>query len=253
MPTIDIEVESELEETLKIPECIDLSLPEPQKLSITLPTGGSLNAFTDMSKGVPTDCALTFSLLLQVAPLLASMDCLLKILALIAPLVDIVKGLPFPPFDAIKKFIQAAIKLAPCLAVPTGAPLIPFVKDILCLILKVLGCLISQLKTVKTVMGGLSLQIQTAEAAGNTDQLAALKCSQQNANRSAQSALKAIEPIGALLSMVGPVMTLAGQDPISLPAMGSETDVESLQTVITTLSGVADAIAIVTDALGGCD
>jgi hypothetical protein len=253
MPKIDIKVESRLEEALKIPACIDLSLPPPQKLKINLPTGGTLNAFTDMSKAVPTDCALTFSLLLQLGPLLASMDCLLKILALLGPLVDIVKGLPFPPFKAVKKFIEAAVKLAPCLAIPTGAPLVPFVKDILCLLLKVLRCLTTQLKTIIAIMSGLTLQIQTAEAAGNTEQLAALKCSKENADRSAQSALQAIEPIGALLSLVAPVMQLAGQKPISMPAIGSDTDVDALQTVVTTLNGVADAIQVITDAMGGCD
>ena len=251
MPKIDIKVESKLEEALKIPACIDLSLPKPRKLSIELPTGGSLTAFTDMSKAVPTDCALTFSLLLQLGPLLASMDCLLKILALLGPLVDIVKGLPFPPFKAVKKFIEASVKLAPCLLIPSGAPLIPFVRDILYLILKVLRCIISQLKTIIAVMSGLSLQIQTAEAAGNTEQLAALKCSKENADRSAQSALQAIEPIGALLTMVAPVMQLAGQDPISLPAMGSGTDVKSLQSVVTTLTAVADSIEIIADAIPG--
>ncbi len=252
MANIDIKVTSKLEETLKIPACVDLSLPAPGKLSIGLPAGGTLSAFTDMSKGVPTDCALTFSLLLQLAPLLASLDCLFKILGLLGPLIDVIKGLPFPPFEAIKKFIEAAGKLLPCLAAPTPVKLAPFVKDILCLILKVLKCIISQLETVVNVMGGLALQLQTAEASGNTDQLALLKCSKENADKSAASALQAIEPIGALLGLVAPVMTLANQDPIKLPSIGSGTDVESLKTVVTTLKGVADAITIVTDALGGC-
>lgn len=137
--------------------------------------------------------------------------------------------------------------------IPTGAPLIPFIKDILCLILKVLGCLNSQLDTIANVMSGLGAQIQTAETAGNTDQLAALKCSQENANRAAQSALKAIEPIGALLDMVKPVMQLAGQKPIAIEGVGDGTDAESLKNVVSTLKGVAEGIKIVTDALGGCD
>lgn len=252
MPQIDIKIDSELEEMLKIPACIDMSLPKPGKLSVQLPSGGSLKAFSDMSKAIPTDCALTFSLLLQIGPILASMDCLLKILGLLGPLVDIVKGLPFPPFEAIKKFIEAAVKLAPCLALPTGTPLIPFVKDILCLILKALKCLVSQLDTIVTVLGGLALQIQTAESAGNADELAALKCAKENADKSAEAAMNAIEPIGALLALLAPVMTLTGQDPIKMPAMAPGADVESLKGLVNTLKGVCEAIQIVTDALGGC-
>lgn len=249
---IDIPVSVDVQKMLDLPACVDLSLPKATPIKITLPTGGTLTSFADMSKGIPTDCQLTLSLMLQLAPLLGSMDCLLKILKLLGPLVDIVKGLPFPPVEAISKFVQAAVDLAPCLAIPTGTPLIPFVKDILCLIMKVMNCMIDQLKTIAGVLGGLAIQLQLAEQSGNTELLAALKCSQDNANASAQSALGAIEPIGAVLGLVTPVMQLIGQEPIKLPAIGSETDVEALNTVVTTLTGVRDSIQIVADALGGC-
>ena len=35
---------------------------------------------------------MTFNLMVQIAPLLASMDCILKILKLIKPLIDVVKS-----------------------------------------------------------------------------------------------------------------------------------------------------------------
>ncbi|MBI5877227.1 MAG: hypothetical protein HZB53_06230 [Chloroflexi bacterium] len=256
MAKIDIAVESTLAEKLNIPACVDMSLPKPTPLKITLPTGGSLNAFTDMSRGVPTDCALTFSLMLQIAPLLANMDCILKILGIIGPLIKIVKGLPFPPPSAISDFIKAAGKLAPCLAMVIAPPasLGPFIRDILCLILNVLRCFISQLKMIKQMVGGLGLQLQAAQAAGNTDLVAALQCSQDNAGQAAASAMSAMEPVFALLSMVSPVMELA-QVPainVSLPALGNPSDVQAIEGVIVSLTGVADAIQIATDALGGC-
>jgi hypothetical protein len=256
MAKIDIEVESTLAEKLNIPACIDMSLPKPQQLKITLPTGGALNAFTDMSRGVPTDCSLSFSLLLQVAPLLANMECILKILGIVAPLIKIVKGLPFPPPSAISDFIKAAAALAPCLAMVIAPPvsLGPFIRDILCLILNMLRCFISQLKTIKQVMGGLGLQLQLATAAGNTDLLTALQCSQENASRAASSAMSAMEPIFALLAMISPMMELA-QVPainVSLPALSDPSDVQAIEGVIVSLTGVADTIQIVTDALGGC-
>jgi hypothetical protein len=252
MPNIDIKVDADLQKMFELPKCADIKLPLPSPIKITLPTGGTLNAFADISKGVPTDCSMVLSLMLQIAPLLASMDCLLKILKLLAPLIDVIKGLPFPPVKAIKDFIKAAVDLAPCLAIPTGAPLIPFVKDILCLILKVMQCLVGQLKTVVGVMGGLSLQLSAAQNSGNAELLSMLQCAQENANISASHLTSAIEPVGALLDLVGPILALTGQDPIKLPAMGSATDVEALNQVVTTLEGVMDAIKTVTDALGGC-
>ncbi|HYO91895.1 MAG TPA: hypothetical protein VEQ40_09670 [Pyrinomonadaceae bacterium] len=252
MPNIDITVDADLQKMFELPACADIQLPQPSPIKITLPTGGTLNAFADISKGVPTDCSMVLSLMLQIAPLLASMDCLLKILKLLGPLVDVIKGLPFPPVKAIKDFIKAAVDLAPCIALPTGAPLIPFVKDILCLILKVMQCLVGQLKTIVGVMGGLSLQLEAAQGSGNSELITTLQCAQENANISAQHLTSAIEPVGALLDLVGPMLALTGQDPIKLPAMGSAADVEGLNQLVVTLEGVMEAITTVTDALGGC-
>jgi hypothetical protein len=255
MANINIPVDADLAELLKVPSCIDLSLPKPKKLKITLPSGGTLNAFTDLSKGVPTDCSLTFSLMLQLAPLLASMDCLLKILALLGPLVEIVKGLPFPPVSAVKKFIKAATDLAPCLAIPSGAPLIPFVRDILCLIAALLRCFVGQLKTIRKLMAGLSLQIQAAQDSGNTQLMATLECAQQNAQASASGTMSALEPVFALLSLVSPVMQMAGAPALSVsaPALGSQADVAALDTLVTTLQSITDAVSTAAEALGGCE
>ena len=106
--------------------------PRPPRCSCR--PAATLKAFTDISKGIPTDCAMTFNLLVQLAPLLASMECLLKILKLIKPLVDVVGSLGPPPDPiklpkAIVDFTKAAVDLAPCLLIPTPANMIPFVRD----------------------------------------------------------------------------------------------------------------------------
>src|SRR4029453_17343833 len=93
MPNIDIELEPELEQLFELPPCNIVSLPEPSPITINLPTGGSLKAITDISKAIPNDCSMTFNLMVQIAPLLASMDCLLKILGLLKPLVDMMDAL----------------------------------------------------------------------------------------------------------------------------------------------------------------
>ncbi len=250
MPEIDIPVDPELEKLFAMPKCIDVKLPSPKQLSIQLPSGGRLKAISDLSKAIPTDCSLTFNLLLQLGPLLASIECLIKILKLLKPLIDVIQGLPMPPVKALQEFAKAAVDLAPCLLIPTPAAIIPFIRDILCLIIKVLNCFLGQLKTLIGVMRGLELQFLSA--AGNPEVLASLQCAQENAAASGQQILQSMEPVGAILDLVGPLMGIAGVEPIQLPALGSATDLQSLQQVVQTIQGVVGTLQIVVDALGGC-
>jgi hypothetical protein len=252
MPNIDIPLSVDLNAALQLPPCDEIKIPMPKPLKIQLPTGGSIKAIADISKGIPTDCAMTFSLMVQLAPLLASMECLLKILKLLKPLVDIVTNLPMPPVKAVQEFAKAAVDLAPCFLIPTPASIIPFVRDILCLILRVLKCLIGQLKTLVALMSGIQLQLDAARAAGNFELEEALNCAQANAEASGQHMTKAIEPVGVLLDLIGPLMGLAGAEPIQLPALGSKSDLEGLQEAIKTLQGIVGTIDTVVEALGGC-
>lgn len=253
MPSIDIPVPINLQKMFDLPPCEKIKLPPPPSpIKIQLPTGGSIQAFSDISKGVPTDCSMTFNLLVQLAPLLASMECLVNVLKLIKPLIDIVNGLPVPPLKAIKEFGDAVKDVAECLLIPTPANMIPFVRDILCLILKVLDCFLGQLNSLIGTMSGLALQLNAARQSGNIELQRALECSQENAAISAQHLTKSIEPIGALLDLVGPFMGIAGVQPIQLPKLGSQTDLQSLNQVVETVQSVVGAIQIVVDALGGC-
>jgi hypothetical protein len=253
---IDIEVSADLQEALNLPSCKDIELPKPSIPKIQLPTGGSIQAFTDISKGIPTDCSMSLSLVLQLAPLLGSIECLVKVLALIGPLIDIVDGLtkvpPKPPAEALKKFAEAAVDLKDCLLVPTPVAMIPFVRDILCLILKLLNCVLGQLRTVVNLMGSLAIQLKTAEESGNTELQGMIRCAQENAARSAQHLTASMEPLGGLLKLVEPFMKIAQVDAIQLPALGSDTDIQSLNKTIQAVQGVVDAIQAVVDALGGC-
>ena len=257
MPNIDIPISVDLKQLLELPPCEDLKLPAPSPLKITLPTGGSINALTDISKGIPTDCSMIFNLMLQISPFLAATDCLFKLLALIAPLIDVVKSLGPPPDpiklpQAIAKFVKAAADLAPCLLVVTGAPLIPFLRDLLCLIIKALNCFLGQMKTLLGIMKGITLQLDAATASGNTELQRTLQCAQENAATSSEHLTKSIEPIGAILKLAGPLMGLAGVGPIEFPSIGSETDIDSLQQVVKTMQGVVGTLQIAADALGGC-
>jgi len=251
MSTIDINVSTDLEKDLKLPSCDDLKLPLPSPLKITLPTGTSLQAFTDISKGIPTDCAMSFNLLIQVAPFLASIECLIKVLAVIGPLVGVVQGDLTP--DTADKLAKAMSALAPCLkiAIP-GLPWITFVRDILCLILKVLRCILGQLKSIAGLIGGLAIQLESAKQSGNSDLQKAIECAQENAAISAKHLSESMESIGALLKLLEPFMSLANAPVITLPPIGSATDLQSLNQTIQAIQGVVDSIEAVTDSLGGC-
>jgi hypothetical protein len=260
MPNIgEIEISADLAKLFELPACNDISLPKPQKLEITLPTGGSLKAITDASKAIPNDCSLVASLLIQLAPFLASIDCLFKLLGLVGPLIDVVKGVGPPPDPiklgkAIPKFIEAAEKVIPCVLVVTGAPLIPFLRDILCLILKILGCIIQSLDSLIGIMSGLTLRITEAKAGGNTALLKALECAQGNAATAAQHMANSIDAVAVILELSGSLMGLAGLPQVQLPKLGSQSDIESLKKAVTALKDAKKVIQEVVDLpiVGGC-
>ncbi|MDJ0653693.1 MAG: hypothetical protein QNJ40_06055 [Xanthomonadales bacterium] len=251
MPNIDIPVPEELSELLAAPKCLDVSLPPPKQLSVTLPSGGSLKSLQDMGKSIPTDCSLTFSLMLQISPLLASMDCLLKILKLLKPMSDAITSFPPTP-KVIKEVADAVADLVPCFAMLTPAGMIPFVRDILCLILAVLRCLIGQLNTLAEIMGGLTLQLKAAEEAGNKDLAETLKCAQENSLTSLAHLMQGMEPITAIMDLMAPMLSIAGVQAIQMPALGDDTSAEGIQQTTDTLQQVVDTIQGIVDGLGGC-
>lgn len=257
MPNIDITVDPDLAKLFQLPACADITLPQAGSLKVQLPSGGSLQAFADISKGIPTDCSMTFSLMLQIAPLLASMECLIKILKLIKPLIDVVNSLGPPP-DVIKlpkavvDFGKAAVDLLPCLAIPTPLNMIPFVRDLLCLILKVLNCFLSQMKSMLKIMGGISLQLSLAQQDGNDELVSSLQCAQQNAQTQAGQIMNSLGPVGVLLDLAVPMFSIAGVAPIKLPALGGATDLSALNSVVQAIQSVVGTIQIAVDALGGC-
>jgi hypothetical protein len=252
MPSIDITVSADLQEAFQLPPCEDIKLPFPSPLKVTLPTGGSISALADISKGIPTDCSMTFSLMLQIAPLLASLECLLKVLGLLKPLIDVINGLPVPPVKAILDFGKAAADLAPCLLIPTPLNMIPFVKDLLCLILKALKCFLQQMKSLLGLLGGLSHALASAQGAGNAALISSLQCAQGNAQAQAAALGASIQPLAVILELMGTVMGIAGVQPIQLPSLDAGADLTALNTFVEDIQGVVGILETVTEALGGC-
>lgn len=252
MPSLDIPVSVDLQAMLDVPPCADLKLPSPSPLKLTLPTGATLQAINDISKGIPNDCSMSINLLIQLAPFLASMECLLKVLKLLGPLIEVIKGLPFPPVEAIAKFVEAAADLTTCLQLPLPATnLFNFIRDILCLILKILRCLLGQLKTIAELLGGLAINIKLAADTGNTELLNSLECAQENALTSAEHLAQSMEMITAILGLVAPFMEIAQIPPIKLPALGSQTDVAAINETVEVLETVVQTIETVVEALPG--
>jgi hypothetical protein len=255
MANIDIQVSSDLQELFDLPDCSTISLPSPAPITIKLPGGGTLSSFSDISKGIPTDCAMTFSLLLQLAPFLASIDCLIKVLKFIQTAVDVIKSItsPFSIPSAIPKIVKAAVPVVECALSFTPAGLVPFIKDLLCLIIKFLNCFLQQMRSLLMIMTQIESQLNAATSAGNIDLITALQCAQGNAQTQAAHFTAALQPLAVILQLAGTLMQIVGIQPISLPAIGNQTDLASLQQVVKDVQQLVATLQIVADALGGCD
>jgi hypothetical protein len=249
--TIDIKLSADLQKQLGLPPCVEL--PEPKLPELRLPTGGTLKALADITNGVPSDCSLNFNLLLQLQPILASMECLFKVLQLLGKLKtffeETSKGNLVKIAEAAKDIVPAFGDVAECISFPFGAGAFLFVRDLLRLIGKILRCLGQQLQSIAALMGGLAVQIQSAQTAGNTDLLASLQCAKDNARRSAQGALMAIEPITLVLGMAEPFLGLAQVSPIKLPTIGKLEDAESLNATADTLLAVSQTLLTIADGI----
>jgi hypothetical protein len=254
MPTknFDIELPEPLAKLVQKPVCIPM--PKPGTAKINLPMGGTLQGITDITKAIPDDCSLSFSLALQLAPFLASLDCLFKIVKVIEPMVKVVTAVakPDPPaaLKALPALVEAVPPLLDCIKKFVGAGVPAFIRDLLRLIAKLLRCITQQLKSVLAVMSGLALQITSAQSQGNADLLATLQCAQDNAQTAAAHSMSALEPIMLILSMAEPFMGIAGVDPIKTPQIGSDTDLAALQATVDTLDELAKTLSLIADSLG---
>jgi hypothetical protein len=186
-------------------------------LKVTLPFG-ELKAFRDFTQGLSTDCTMTFNLLLQIQPLLASMACVLKILNVIGKLKGFFDAGP-NPFEMAKKAGEVAAAIADvgtCLPPAIFLSLFCTIKDILLIIVNFLLCLISQLESILLFKAGIDLNA----AEGNPLLKATLQCALDNADRSADHLTASIGPIQPLLDMVSMIASIIDL-PITLPPLSA--------------------------------
>ncbi len=195
--------------------------------------------------------------MLQIAPFLASTECLFKVLGLIGPLMDVVTSLPTNPVKAaaaVPKLIKAFEALAPCIAVVTGLGVIPFLKDLICFLLKLLNCFLGQMKSLLGIISGLSLKLNDALLSGNTELANSIQCAMDESAAQAGQLTTAIEPIGVILGMVGTLAGFAGKEiKVEMPVIGGDANLEALNSFVSAVQNVVASLEIVSEALGGCD
>jgi hypothetical protein len=232
-----------------------MRLPKADKVQIRLPLGGTIKPIPDITKGLPSNCSLTFNMALQIAPMMASIQCLLNVLKFIGAIIDAINGFkesgPLSIPSSIDKLLESAKDVAGCVAQVTVPALgiIPFVKDLLLMIARVLRCIVEALKSIVEIMNGLELQIATARQNGNDELLAQLQCAQENAELAAAGQMQALEPIQILLDLAKPFFTIGGIPEIALPAFGSETDIAALSSLLETLETVLGAVETAAEAI----
>ena len=111
--------------------------------------------------------------------------------------------------------------------------------------------MIDQMKSLISLIQGLSIQFEAAQ--GNDQLLANLECARENAQKSANSQLMAVEPVIIILELVAPILEIAQVGPIEVPTLGGVEGVEEMQQFVSGLEGFVDTLQLVADAAGGCN
>jgi hypothetical protein len=254
MASIDITLPDELMQALKPPDCSVLSLPPVGSAQVTLPIGGTLQGVADFTRGIPTDCSMNISLMLQLAPMMASMECLLKMLKFLSTAVGIIQGItnPLSIISAIPKIVEAAADLLPCfdMAIPPFLPTLCFLKDLLAMIAAMILCAVDALDSVLKIISGLQLQISAATADGNDDLVASLRCAQDNATTAAEGTMQGLQPVMVLMTLAGTFMSLAGKSlDVTIPSAVPSSDLQAMQSMLDDLAAVAQVIKEIADAI----
>lgn len=188
---------------------------------VQLHGGGQLQGFPALAAQTAA-CSATTNLLTQVAPLLAMMQCQSKVLNLLKPLIDVVKGLPNPPAHALQEFAKAAVDLQPCLATLAPVNQSSLARDLICLEIRALNCFLEEL--------GPALKNPTTLA----------------------DVLSSYEPIVGVLRLAGDIFAASGMQPPQAPALSGKTDAASIAGDAKVVKAFVMTLRSAVDSLGGC-
>jgi hypothetical protein len=215
-----------------------VKLPSIPKIpSINILGMVELKGMLDFSVGTPRDCTLAINLMLQLAPLLASMSCLLKILAVIKALEDTVNSAFTRTGDLLAKIGD----LAECFGALTPFNIAITIKGILDLIISFLSCFLEQLDSLITFQANIDLNA----ANGNPVLLESLGCARDNAQTSMDNLMLSLEAIQPLLDMATSVGGVVGIN-VKLPAL-SEISVQKDHTQV--ITSLKQAVASMKEAI----
>ncbi len=198
--------------------------------AIQVPTGGELLGFNNPYPAL-SECSAIINLQTQVAPLITSMSCQLKVLNLLKPLIEVIKGLPSPSVTALEEFSEAAAALAPCLLLTAPASVLPFVRDLLCVEISSLNCFLRNLQSIlEEASGGPSSPFQSQ----------------------VHSVLNSYPPIVGTLKLGGELFQIAGLNVPEAPTLSAATDPASLEADQSAIHSFISSLQSIVDALGGC-
>ena len=223
---------------LNLPLCF--TPPDPKKFKVPLPFGGALQPILDMSKGMPKDCTLVQSIILQITPMLAGMECMLRVLNVIQAL----KATAESAFTKTGDLLAAIGDLAECFIMLTPAGIGPLIAAVLRIVIHFLNCFIDAFMSIYTFQAGIDLQ----SATGNPVLLNSLQCAQSNANKSMDGLMSSMEGVQPLLEIVQLLGGIA-QLPLKLPSLSDIAGQEDPLQVIEQLKNTIEELAQIADSL----
>jgi hypothetical protein len=198
--------------------------------SIEVPSGGYLTGIVNLERS-SFDCSAISNLQTQVAPLISSMYCQIKILGLLKPLIDVIRELPNPSPNVVAQFLEAAEALVPCFLITSPSVVLPFLRDLLCVQIKSLTCLLRNLQDIVT--------LASAEpAAVSSPQL--------------RNVLDAYASIVNIFDLAAGLFQMIGLATPNAPALSAGTDLASMLQNQSAISQFTEALQSAVGALGGC-
>ena len=194
---------------------------------------------------------LTFNLLLQLTPLVASMACLLKLLNFVGKIRTSLNAATDPPFnklpEAAKGVLEAVAELQPCIPIFVPGQLVIMLKGILQPVVNVLSCFINQLESLLKFEASIDLNA----ADGNPALTVALECARGNAKTSKDNLMASLQMLQPLLTMI-PHAGIDGEAvPVTLPDFASISASADASDAVAPLKEAIDSLKATIDKLPG--
>jgi hypothetical protein len=198
--------------------------------SIQVPSGGYLTGIVNLERA-SFDCSAISNLQTQVAPLISSMYCQIKILGLLKPLIDVIRELPNPSPNVVVPFLEAAEALEPCFLITSPSVVLPFLRDLLCVQIRSLTCLLRNLQGIVTLASAEPAEVSSAQL---------------------ESVLDAYASIVNIFDLAAGLFQMIGLAPLKAPALSAGTDLTSMLQSQSAIAQFTEDLQSAVGALGGC-